>query len=118
MGQENPVYCKLEYSESLKSKKEILSSQVHLLKILRTIKRYNLLRTEEFKIKAKIYKHLKEIESLLNKTRSLFPFIKLSKRIKRQNLQKMEKSEKIERFNEDLETQLEEIQKKLKSLEG
>ena len=117
MVNENPVYCKLSYSEALDSKKEILSSQIHLLKILRIIKRYKLLKNEEFKIKSKIYKNIKEVESQLNKTRSLFPFIKLSKKLKRQNLQKIEKIEKISKFNDDLEGELEEIQRRLKELE-
>jgi hypothetical protein len=118
MVQENPVYCKIEYSESISSKKELLSAQVSLLNLVKTTKRYALLRNEEFKIKSQIYKNLKETESLLNKTRSLFPFIKVPKKIKRENLQRIEKSPSFERIDDNLEIQLEEIRKKLKDLEN
>lgn len=118
MAQENPVYCRLDYSESLNSKKKILFSQIHLLKLLKIVKRYKLLKNEEYKIKLKIHKNIKEIEILLNKTRSLFPFVKLSKKIRRQSIQKVEGIEKVIKFNDDLEGELEEIQKRLKELEN
>ncbi len=118
MTQDNSVYCKFEYSESISSKKNLLSAQVSLLNLLKTAKRYYFLRNEEFRIKSQIYKSLKETETLLNKTRSLFPFIKLPKKVKRQNLQKIEKVQAIEKIDDNLEFQLEEIRRKLKDLEN
>ena len=97
--------------------KFLLSSEVSLLNLLKTIKRYSYLRTEEFKIKSKLYKDLKEIDLLLNKTRSLFPFVKIPKNMKRQNLQKIESNTIKSKADDDLESQLEEIQRKLKDLE-
>ncbi len=118
MVQENPVYYKLDYSESLNCKKQVLFSQIHLLNLLKIVKRYRLLKNEEYKIKSKIHRNIKEIEILLNKTSSLFPFVKLSKKIKRQNIQKSEKIDKAIKFNDNLEDELEQIQRKLKELEN
>ena len=49
--QENPIYFKLGHYESIKSKKDLLILESSFLNILKMMRGYNLLRTEELKIK-------------------------------------------------------------------
>jgi len=118
--QENPVYLKLGYDESIKSKKDLLFSELSLLTILKIIKRYNLLRTEELRIKSEVYKTMKELDISMKKTKSVFPFLKIPERARRQEIKKIEYTEEIkpirEVYDEDLESQLRDIQERLKSM--
>ncbi|GAI84149.1 unnamed protein product, partial [marine sediment metagenome] len=55
MSSENLIHVKLEYDEALQSKKDILSSEISLLRIAKAIKKHRLLRSDELKTKAKLY---------------------------------------------------------------
>jgi hypothetical protein len=115
MTKENPVYFKLEYDESIESKKDILSAEFSLLNLIKSIKKYQSIRAEEFRIKNEIHKAVKKLNLDIRKTQSSFPFIKLSGRTKKEDYTKKEKTQKIE-FNKDLESELREIQNRLASL--
>ncbi len=114
MKKENPVYLKLEYSESVYSKKNILSAEMSLLNIAKIIKKYQLLREEEFILRTQIYKLMKEINATIRKTKTSMPSIKISEKQKPEEIQIRKR--KIE-DNQDLEKQLQEIQEKLRELE-
>lgn len=92
--QENPVYLKLGYDESIKSKKDLLFSELSILTILKIMKRYNLLRTEELRIKSEIYRLTRELDLSMRKTKSVFPFLKIPERARRQEIKKMESVER------------------------
>jgi hypothetical protein len=113
MTAENPVYLKLENFEARKSKKGILSTEMLLLNIIKTIKNYKQLREEEFILRMQMYKLIKETNLEIRKTRSSFPFIKLPEKQKIEEL-KYKERKKIERKEDmDLEFQLKEIQERL-----
>jgi hypothetical protein len=113
MTTENPVYLRLESQEARKSKKDILSTEMSLLNIIRAIKNYKELREEEFILRTQIYKTIKETNLAIRKTRSSFPFIKLPEKQKIEEL-KVKERKKIERKEDtDLEFQLKQIQEKL-----
>ncbi len=115
---ENPVYIKLEYDESLKSKKNLLSSEMSLLNIIKIMSRYNALRLEELKLKSEMYRAVKDLDSSMKKARASFPFLKIPERAKREEIIKRENIEETEIrkrvFDEDLESQLKNIQDKLR----
>ncbi len=117
---ENPVYLRLMYNESLGSKKALLSSEILLLNIIKIMKRYNALRMEEFMVKTEMYKAIRQLESLMKKTKSSFPFLKIPENIQREKIAKMKKN--VEKtmprkiLDEDLESQLRDIQEKLRSI--
>lgn len=117
MVTENPVYLKVEYSESVYSKKNILSAEMSLIKIAKVIKKYKLLRQKEFILRMQIYKLIKETNAMIKKTKSTFPYIKVPERQKIDEMQIKEKRKAIE-DNKDLERQLQEIQEKLRELEN
>ena len=117
---ENPVYLRLRYDEAVNSKKDLLFMESSLLTILKIMKRYNLWRTEESRIKLEFYKMIKDLNASVKKTKSVFPFLEIPESVRRREIMKMENLEEIkpakEFFDEDLESQLRNIQEKLKSL--
>ena len=121
MNNENPVYLKLGYYESLEAKKDLLSSEMSFLNLMRAMKRYNALRLEEMELKSGMYKAIRELDSSLKKTKASFPFLKIPERAKREEIVKREAKEEIkpireQTFDEDLESQLRAIQEKLNSI--
>ena len=68
-GENNLIHIKLEFSEAVESKKDMLYSQQALLKLAQIIKQYRTLRTEELKLKLKIHKKKRHIKM------SLFKFV-------------------------------------------
>ena len=120
MKEESLVYVRLEYNEALQSKKDILASQAGLLKIIRIIRHYKLLRLEELKVKAKMYRKIKELIANIKKIKTSFPMIKMPQ-LKKSEEEKENITKNIrERQGEDdaLETQLQEIQNKLRAIGG
>jgi hypothetical protein len=117
MANENPVYLKLEYSESVESKKNILSSEVSLINIIKIIKRYKSLREDEFVLRAQMYKLIKEANLAIRKTKNSFPFINLPEKHKIEEI-KIVKAKKIkeEKADTSLEYQLRDIQEKLRQM--
>ena len=117
---ENPVYLKMGYYESLEAKRDLLSSEMSLLNLLKTMIRYNSLRLDEMRLKSEMYKAIRELDLSLRKTKSSFPFLKIPERARRQEIVEKEASEEIkpvrDTFDEDLESQLRNIQEKLKSI--
>jgi len=113
------VHLKLEYDEALIGKKDILSSEINVLQLLKVIKRYHILRNQELNKKLEMQKKIKDIRIKLDLLTKLIPKPKLPK-----SLQKKEEgfSERIislsyEKHLNPLEKELKEIQRKLKELE-
>ena len=117
MKAENLIYIKLEYSEALKSKKDILSTQIGLLKIAKIIKMHRSLRIEELRLKQMIHKKLKDLIASINKIEELLPKVKMPHILK-----EYEEDEKTDleiregMYDEELETQLRDIQDQLNDL--
>ena len=118
MKEENPVYFGLGYYEFIESRKSLLSSEMSLLNIIKIIRRYNSLRTEELQIKSRMHKAAKELDLQMKKTRSSFPFLKIPQKAKREEVNKKENIIRKDNSNNDLEYELREIQERLRSIEG
>ncbi len=116
MEQKNPVYVKMEYSESIESKKNILSTEVSLLNLIKYLKAYHSVKLEELKIKAGIYKAIKELNLTMRKTKSTFPFLKIPEKNKKENLTLREVRAPKEKVDNNLESELQEIQERLRNL--
>lgn len=126
--EENLIHVKLDYGEAINSKKDILFTEMDLLRILKVIKNFHTLRSEELALKLKAHKKIKELQITMNKLHTLLPTIKipklLQKKEEKQEIQKIIKKtklkpitkEKPKKYSDEIEKQLEEIQKKLKSL--
>lgn len=117
---ENLIHIRLEYSEAIQSKKDVLSLQVEFLKTLQTIKTYHKIRSTELNSKIRLGKKIRELKSNILKLKKILPEIKIPKILKddvedeTENKNTKQKKKSIDR---DLDFQLKEIQDKLKSLE-
>ena len=125
MKNENLIHVKLEYGEALKARRDILLSEMNLLRIAKIIQKYHLLRSEELITKLKIYRTIKEINTNIKKLQVTLPELKIPKIIKNEHEEEKEEIEEIENkvkrtkespYDENLEFQLQEIQEKLKSI--
>ena len=112
MKNENLIHVKFEYEEALQSKKEVLSSEMTLLKIAKIIKEYRFLRLEELKLKLKLHRRMKETITNMRKLQTILPTLEILK--KDEDNKKVDKIKKTQ--YDGLEYQLQEIQDKLKSL--
>ncbi len=121
MKEENFVYVKLEYEEALESKKDLLASQVNLLRIIQMIRKYRLLRLEELKIKAKMYRKIKELVANIKKIKTDLPNVKVPQ-IKKSSEEEYFRNKIKEtvgsEYDNSLEIQLQEIQEKLRDIGG
>jgi len=118
MKNENLIHVKLEYGEALQSKRDVLSAEMNLLRIAKTIKHYHILRTEELKIKSKLYRKIKDMIINMKKMQITLPTLKIPEILKKDR--KIEEPKKVQvkekYYDESLESQLQEIQDKLKSI--
>jgi hypothetical protein len=122
--EEKLIHIKLEYSEAVQSKKDVLGTQRDLLEVLKTLKRYHLIRMQELKTKELLYKKIKELKTSINKLNTSMPKIKIPEIIKhdsdyeeRKELKKTKQTLGKDLKQTDLEKELAEIQKKLQQLE-
>ena len=115
MTNENLIHIMLNSDELINSKKEILSTEADLIKILQTLKRYQLLRTKELILKAKLLKKLKETKTEIKKLEEILPKIEIPEILK--GIENEKENFNINQKKDNLEFQLEEIQKKLRELE-
>jgi len=119
MKNENLIHIKFEYEEALQSKKDILLSEMNLLKISKTIKNYSSLRLEELDLKLKLFKKIKEINADLGKLQISLPRLKIPEILKKE--EDDEEISKVKEIKErppegDIEYELQEIQDKLRSI--
>ena len=125
---EKLIHIKFEYEEAVQAKKDILFSQANLLRMAKAMKNYNTFRSEELKLKIKAHKKIKELLTDIGKLQQIVPKIKIPE-ILQKNFEedfegsKEKSSVKIKipaektRYDKDIETQLAEIQEKLRSLQ-
>ena len=120
MKEESLVYVKLEYDEALQSKRDVLAAQVGLLRMIKLIRHYRLLRLEELKIKAQMYRKIKELTSNIKKIKTSFPQVKIPPLKKSNDEEFVRKIKETRTSNEDdgLDIQLQEIQERLRSIGG
>jgi len=122
MKNENLIHVKLEYEEALQSKKDILSSEINLIKIMKIIRSYHFLRLKELKIRSKLHRQIKEVITNIKKVQTTLPKLKIPEILQKGKLIETEpttqkKTIKEPYYDKDLEYQLKDIQEKLKELQ-
>ena len=118
MTNKSLIHVKVSYYDLVGSKKEVLSTEASLIKLLQVTKRFHDLRKKEFILKMGLLRKLKETKTEIKKLESELPKFETPKKIdiKKENSERLEfKKEKIKK--DELEIQLEEIQDKLRELE-
>ncbi|HOW36662.1 MAG TPA: hypothetical protein PLK34_00200 [Candidatus Pacearchaeota archaeon] len=126
--QNSPVHIRLDYGEAIFLRKDVLTSEIELILILKAINRYIELRKQETALKINFYKALKKLSASIKKMESTFPKLEIPKILKDSHKQKIIFETKVEPISEikpkskssktedALEQQLLEIQKKIQSL--
>ena len=119
------IHIKLNYFEAKQARKEVLLSEIALLKLSKSIKNYKDLRFQELENKQKIYKKMIEIKKDLTRLQRLMPMPKIPKLIEKNHIPEKVNQEiediqkpilhKMERTT--IEQELEDIQRKLKALQ-
>jgi hypothetical protein len=123
-SEKSSVHIKLENEEAVLSKRDILSSEMNLLKIERNIQNYQKLRGDEMKVKRLIQKKAREIRMNINKLQVMIPSPKIPRILKKEiSISEPEKIEENVHFNSPkrrstVESQLLEIQDRLNELQG
>ena len=118
MIKENLIHIKLGYREAIQAKRDLLSSQITLLRIAKAIREYGIYRSGELELKLILYKKIKELKMNLGKLQKTLPKLKIPDILKKEGQEKTEpKSKKIKPPERDIEGQLQEIQKRLNELQ-
>jgi hypothetical protein len=122
MKQEELIHVKIEYAEIIAEKGDLLSLEIDSLKIAKSIKEYGSLRQEEFNVKLKVHKRIKETGALIKKMTQILPEIQVPQFLKKKEEYSSEEVDnKIRKAKQphnysDIESQLKDIQERLGSL--
>jgi len=123
---ENFIHLKFEHSEAINSKRELLTSEIELLNIIKSFERFMALRALELKLKAKFFRESKKLETELKKLEKSMPDVEIPRALKSNAPKKISETRRTEisepalktTRNDTLESQLAEIQRKLRELSG
>ncbi len=121
MKKDELIHVKFEYNELLQSKRDLLSLEMSLLKIIGMLKRYHFLRQEELNKKSALYIKIKEINTKIKNLQTVLPKLHVPEILQDKKIKEDVHKELIEikrtARDEGLDTQLEEIQNKLRELQ-
>ena len=114
--EENPIHLRFGNIEAKNAKKELLSSEVSILKMRQIIQEYKKIRIKEFEKKEKISSKLKSLKTEINKLQKTLPKLKLPKELEKERKTKNKDYLEMAKYG-TVEEQLRQIQNKLKQLE-
>jgi hypothetical protein len=119
MKNENLIHIRLGYEEALQSKTDILSSEMNLINIMKTIRKYRFLRLKELKTKLKLHQKIKEVVTGIKKVQKTLPELKIPEILQKEKMPEESRELEIKEtsYNRDLEFQLKNIQEKLNALQ-
>ena len=124
MAKDNLIHIKMDYGEAINSKRDILSLEMSILRLAKTIENYKHLKRKEFDLKEEIHKKTKETASTIRRLERILPKSKVPSKFRKEESEKEEKVDKkgkkthIKEEDKDIETQLIEIQKRLNALQN
>tara|TARA_Y100000310_G_C20230957_1_gene600213 strand:+ start:123 stop:443 length:321 start_codon:yes stop_codon:yes gene_type:complete len=102
------IYSKIESERAINSKKNLLESQASLLRSLKHLDNYKILRKKELMLKIKLKKNVKEVKDNIKEILKNAPKTEHTKKVK----EKAEESHVVL----SIESELEDIQNKLREL--
>ena len=122
MAGEQLIHLKLEHGEAIRLKRDLLSTQMGLLKTARTLRGYGYFRSEELKLKILLYKEIKDVKFNIGKLQKILPKLKIPEILRREEKTSTVKDTKpLEKKEpdrgDDIEGQLQEIQNRLNRLQ-
>ncbi|MDP3966265.1 MAG: hypothetical protein Q8Q04_01910 [archaeon] len=119
----NTIHIKLDNGEAISGKRDLLSSEMSLLKISQSISNHKNLRLKELSKKILIRKKFIEVKRNFSKIENILPALKLPKILQKESPASETEKEGVEIGSSrlksgDIEAQLREIQAKLEKLES
>ena len=116
MPKDTTIHIKLDYGEAVIAKKNVLSSEMRLLKLAQAVRTYGEYRIRESELKRDCAKKIKDIKTNIGKLQRNLPKPRLPEILKKSEEEKeAPKSSKIS-YDAGLEEQIKEIEKKLDEL--
>lgn len=124
---QNAIHIKLENEEALDSKRGVLSTQVALLRSMKTLESYRTSKEKEYELKQDLARKMKEFKIIIANFEKAIPRLKIPEILKHKVSQTLhepvEKSKsgkkKITEVRDtSIEDQLYEIQRRLNDLQG
>ncbi len=116
MKEKTPVHVKLEYIEAIQGRRDILFAEMNLIRILKSIRKFNGFRMAEFDLKSIFYKEIKDISTDIKKIQSSLPKTQAKEIPKFGEESKEKVKPRVGEKDRNIESQLREIQEKLSSL--
>lgn len=119
------IHVGIGYSELIRAKRDLLSLQMGLLKLIKTITKYHSLRKEELGRKEELRKKLKDSNMNIKTLQTILPELKIPEIIKKSHRSPEQEESEDEIFkefdnssqrNRTVEQQLEDIQNRLDNL--
>jgi len=117
------IHIKVDYSEAVENKKNMLLLEKSMLEVVKHIKAYDILRRKEFTLKtqikrdfAKIISLISEIESVIPKEETHFSKDKLKKEEKIKAITVKKHKAEMQHKKSQIESQIDEIRAKLARL--
>ena len=114
--QESPIYSKIDYDHAHSAKRDVLNGQMEMLNMVRTIEEYKLLRKQELLLKLKLKNDLKKTKENISNFIEKSPKTEVINEAIAKNKEKS-KTKKESKGLANVESELEEIQEKLKRME-
>lgn len=121
---EQLIYVKLEYAELVQAKRNMLSLEMSLLKIAKTIGRHRFLRMEELKRKQVLQKNMRDTNTKIKNLQITLPKLKIPKILKKESGHREKETQDLTmkgtRYipsDYNIEAQLQEIQNRLDELQ-
>ena len=111
--EENPIYVEIFSEEAIKSQRDVLSYQMSLINMMKSIRRYGLIRNNEMILRINLQNTIKNNGENINNRLKNFPKVE---GYKHKQKEIVDESPKIEYYNQDLESQLAQIRKKLEEI--
>ena len=121
MSNETLIHVGFQYDEAVRAKRDLLSLEMTLLEAVKAVTNYHSLRSEELKLKVKLYMRTKEYLNLFKRLKKLLPKYKLPKILQEieeehVDVEKIKEEQEV-RYGSDVDSQLEKIQDKLRALQ-
>jgi hypothetical protein len=125
MKKDSIIHIRFNEDSYIQGKKETLNIKIGLIKLLKSLKRYQILREEELNTKINIKTSIKELNSYFNKIKTdFFPRLETPKILSEEEIKTKSKKEKKsapqtkpKKIVDELDKELIDIQNQLKTLE-
>jgi len=122
MAKESVIHIKFDNAEAVTAKRDILISQMNLLRIAKTIRGYGFYRLKELELKMVLSKKTKEVKTNITKMQKILPILRIPEILKKEKVEEKEEEYHEEKrkksYDRSLEDQLQEIQRRLNRLQS